>query len=137
MKNALTTIATKARSFSQKAYVTLMTDSRARRAAMIAAVLLLSTVTATAGGGGATAIAGQLQTTANPYINLGIRLFGGLCGIGGLVVGFNGITGNEEGYQKVVKIGTGLIGIALGVVCIAQTTTIRTMLNLDTMFSTT
>lgn len=118
----------------------LVADTRAtlsrqdfRRVAVLVVLLLGMGVCAQAQD--ATTVAGALQTTVNPYVTLGIRLFGGLVAIGGFVVAFQGFTGREEGFDKVFKIGTGLIGIALGTICISQTATITQWLALANAFS--
>ena len=87
--------------------------------------------------GTADTVATELQTQVNPYVNLGIKIFGGLIAIGGFVVSFQGFTGREEGFDKVFKIGTGLIAIALGVLCITKTSVITTWLSLAQAFNTT
>jgi len=85
---------------------------------------------------GASTIASELQTSVSPYLNLGLKLFGAMIALGGLVVGFNGFTGRDEGFDKVFKLGTGFVGIALGIVCITKTATIITWLNISNAFST-
>lgn len=85
---------------------------------------------------GASTIATELQTSVSPYLNLGLKLFGAMIALGGLIVAFNGFTGRDEGFDKVFKLGTGFIGIALGIVCITKTAVIITWLNLSNAFST-
>ena len=107
----------------------------ARRAVALVVMLLGMSICAHAQGTADT-VASELQTQVNPYVNLGIKIFGGLMAIGGFVVAFQGFTGREEGFDKVFKIGTGLIGISLGVLCITKTAVITSWLNLANAFTT-
>lgn len=99
-------------------------------------VFALFTVCMTASAD-ATAIAGQMKTRATPWIILGLRIFGGCLSISGLVVSILGFVGRDEGFDKVTKIGVGILMIAIGVYMLASPDSIMTNLSLDKLFETT
>ena len=108
-----------------------------RRAVLLLVLFLGLSAIASAQGtdGGASSVSTALGSSTNGYITLGIKIFGGLLTLGGFVVAFNGFTGREEGFDKVFKIGTGLLGIGLGVLCIGQTPALMSWLSLTSVFA--
>lgn len=116
----------------------LRTNRSLQRTALFAVALVASNIlSAGAGNTGAQAMADGLRTNIMPYIILGFRLFGLAIAVGGFVVGFNGLTGREEGFEKVFKLFLGFLGIGLGIFCIVGTPTIITWLNVENAFTTT
>ncbi len=128
----------RAKALGEMALNRIKTDRVMQRALLVALMLgMASAAQAGTGTGGVDAITTALESNVTPYLKLGIRLFGGMVALGGFVVGFNGFTGRDEGFDKVFKIGVGFVGIALGIVCIANTPAIITWLNLSSAFSAT
>jgi hypothetical protein len=84
----------------------------------------------------ASSIADQLQQTVNPYVNMGIRVFGAIASLAGMYIAFKGFVGHEQGWEKIGTIGSGLIAIGFGIVCIGKTGVIVGWLNLSSAFST-
>jgi hypothetical protein len=77
----------------------------------------------------------ELQTAAQGWIYFGLRAFGGLLSAGGMTVAIMGFVGRDEGFDKVFKIGSGLLMLGLGIWMISNPNTIYTTLNLNKVFS--
>jgi len=138
-ENTMNNLIARAKALGEMALNRIKTDRVMQRALLVALMLGMASVAsaAQADTGGVDAITTALESNVTPYLKLGIRLFGGMVALGGFVVGFNGFTGRDEGFDKVFKIGVGFVGIALGIVCIGNTPAIITWLNLDSAFSAT
>jgi len=135
-ENTMNNLIARAKALGEMALNRIKTDRVMQRALLVALMLGMASA-AQAGTGGVDAITTALENNVTPYLKLGIRLFGGMVALGGFIVGFNGFTGRDEGFDKVFKIGVGFVGIALGIVCIGNTPAIITWLNLDSAFSAT
>jgi len=128
----LRSLGNRAKEVATVAFIKFQTDRNIRRAVVMTALVLAgATLSANTG---AQDVATSLNTNAMPYLRLGLRVFGGMIALGGFVVGFNGFTGRDEGFEKVFKIGMGFVGIALGIMCIGKTEQIIQWLNLDKAF---
>ena len=81
------------------------------------------------------ALATAVGTNGNGWLLWSLRIVGGMMAIGGLLAAVSGFTGSEEGYGKVVKVGVGLLLLAIGGYTLTSAPTLITTLGLQNMFS--
>jgi hypothetical protein len=85
-----------------------------RAVTMAAVVLVGANIAAHASAAGM--FSSAMNTSGAPsLLNRGMKIFGGFLAIGGISLTINGFTGRDEGFDKVVKIGVGIITLAMGV----------------------
>jgi hypothetical protein len=80
----------------------------------LVAILGLFGVTASADDAGSVFESTLSSSGAGRILDRGMRVFGGFLVIGGIAMTINGFTGRDEGYEKAVKIGIGVLALALG-----------------------
>lgn len=110
----------------------LFTRREARAAITTVALMGLSTALS---AGTPQALATAVGTNGNGWLLWALRIVGGLMSVGGLLAAVAGFTGSEEGYGKVVKVGVGLLLLAIGGYMLTSAPTLITTLGLDKMFS--
>jgi len=114
-----------------KSLTNLLSRRDVRMGLMMALVFTLtSTLSATP-----QALATAVGTNGNGWLLWSLRIVGGMMAIGGILAAVSGFTGSEEGYGKVVKVGVGLLLLAIGGYTLTSAPTLITTLGLQNMFS--
>jgi hypothetical protein len=114
-----------------KSLTTLLKRREIRMAfAMLLAFGLSSTLSATP-----QALATAVGTNGGGWLLWALRIVGGMMAIGGILAAVSGFTGTEEGYGKVVKVGVGLLLLAIGGYTLTSAPALITTLGLANMFS--
>lgn len=80
-------------------------------------------------------LATNLQGEGQAWIYWALRIVAGMMAVGGLLALISGFTGNEEGYGKAVKVGSGILLMAIGVYVLLNTGTVYGILHLENVFS--
>jgi len=113
---------------------TLRNLLKSRETRMVIAMLLAFGITSTLSAT-PQALATAVGTGGNGWLLWALRIVGGFMALGGLLAAVSGFTGTEEGYGKVVKVGVGLLLLAIGGYMLTSAATLITTLGLNNMFS--
>lgn len=106
-----------------------------RREVRSAAVFVLCLAATSSLSADPVALASSLSANGLGWLRWALRIIGGLMAIGGIVASVDGFTGNEEGYRKTVKVGAGLMLVAIGGYVLGNAGQLITDLGLANMFS--
>jgi len=106
-----------------------------RREVRMSLVLLMCLAATSTLSADPVALASSLSANGLGWLRWALRIIGGLMAVGGIVASVDGFTGNEEGYRKTVKVGAGLMLVAIGGYILGNAPQLITDLGLGNMFS--
>lgn len=115
--------------------VNLLNHRAVRTGALMLASAGLGLMATTTNNPAAQTLASNLQGEGQAWIYWALRIVAGMMAVGGLLALISGFTGNEEGYGKAVKVGSGILLMAIGVYVLINTATVYGILHLDAVFS--